>query len=280
MSTAADHFTGFLDVLADALDDHEATAEDLAGRLHLSRFHLDRIVASVAGEPPSRFRRRILLERSAYRLVTTAATHPRHRGRGRATARTRRSPGPSPRRTASGPAGGARTRRAIRIEAPSDVHFHPPGGLRLPAREKVTPMDLLTKMVEHHVWLTGEIVERAARLDRRAARRADRAQRRRRPTRPSVPWLSRLVGQMGMWNAAIANRAYDWAVEEHESVDSLRPGSPSRAGVPRPGPRGRRPGASRRHVRRRAVRAGRGVHLRRDDRPRAHVRRPPPHAWW
>jgi hypothetical protein len=27
---------------------------------------------------------------------------------------------------------------------------------------------------------------------------------------------------MGMWNAAIANRAYDWSVEEHESVDSLR----------------------------------------------------------
>jgi hypothetical protein len=34
--------------------------------------------------------------------------------------------------------------------------------------------------------------------------------------------LSRLVGQMGMWNAALANREYDWSVEEHESVDSLR----------------------------------------------------------
>ena len=29
--------------------------------------------------------------------------------------------------------------------------------------------------------------------------------------------LSRLVGQMGMWNAAMANRDYDWSVEEHES---------------------------------------------------------------
>ena len=26
-------------------------------------------------------------------------------------------------------------------------------------------MDLITKMVEHHVWLTGEMVARAARLD-------------------------------------------------------------------------------------------------------------------
>jgi hypothetical protein len=34
--------------------------------------------------------------------------------------------------------------------------------------------------------------------------------------------MSRLVGQMGMWNAAIAQRAYDWSVEEHESVASLR----------------------------------------------------------
>jgi hypothetical protein len=34
--------------------------------------------------------------------------------------------------------------------------------------------------------------------------------------------MSRLVGQMGMWNAALADREYDWSVEEHESVDSLR----------------------------------------------------------
>src|SRR4051794_41645988 len=74
MSAAADHFTSFVDVLAEALDDHEVTSEDLAARLYLSRFHLDRIVASVAGESPRRFRRRILLERSAYRLLTTRST--------------------------------------------------------------------------------------------------------------------------------------------------------------------------------------------------------------
>jgi AraC family transcriptional regulator len=27
---------------------------------------------------------------------------------------------------------------------------------------------------------------------------------------------------MGMWNAAIANREYDWSVEEHESIASMR----------------------------------------------------------
>src|SRR3954452_21291782 len=71
MNATVDHFTSFVQLLREVLDDHEATAEQLAARLYLSRFHLDRIVASVAGEPPSRFRRRILLERAAYRLATT-----------------------------------------------------------------------------------------------------------------------------------------------------------------------------------------------------------------
>ncbi len=222
MSAATDHFTSFVDVLAEALDDHDATGEDLAARLYLSRFHLDRIVASVAGEPPSRFRRRILLERAAYRLVTTRMTildiaveagYGSHEAFTRAFAKAY---GVAPGRWRTRP-----TR--IQIEAPSDVHFHPPGSLRLPATTKVTPMDLLTKMVEHHVWLTGEIVEHASRLsdeqlDERIELNVDDD-----PDPTTLRRLmSRLVGQMGMWNAAIANREYDWSVEEHESVDSLR----------------------------------------------------------
>jgi AraC family transcriptional regulator len=58
MTATVDTFVAFVDVLADVLDDHDASAGDLARRLHVSRFHLDRIVSSVAGEPPSRFRRR------------------------------------------------------------------------------------------------------------------------------------------------------------------------------------------------------------------------------
>jgi hypothetical protein len=85
MSVAADTSTAFVDVLAEVLDDHETTGEDLAARMYLSRFHFDRLISSVAGEPPS------------------------------------------------------------------DVHFHPPGSLRLPAQKTVTPMNLLTKMVEHHI---------------------------------------------------------------------------------------------------------------------------------
>jgi AraC family transcriptional regulator len=222
MTTAVDHFTAFVDMLAEALDDHDATGEDLAARLYLSRFHLDRIVSSVAGEPPSRFRRRIHLERAAYRLLTTPRTIldiAVEAGYGSHEAFTRaftKAYGVGPAQWRVSPTG-------IQIDAPSDVHFHPPGGLRLPAQQKVTAMDLLTKMVEHHIWLTGEIIAQASRLDDEQLDERIELNVDDDPDPTTLRRLmSRLVGQMGMWNAALANRAYDWSVEEHESVDSLR----------------------------------------------------------
>lgn len=220
MSTAADHFATFVDVLAEVLDDHDATGDELARRLCLSRFHLDRIISSVAGEPPAALRRRILLERAAYRLLTTSrsvldvaveAGYGSHEAFSRAFTRAY---GTSPARWRARP-----TR--IQIEAPSDVHFHPPARLRLPGRQKVTPMNLLIAMVEHHIWLTGEMVGCAGRL---TDEQLDK------PIEISVDddaqtirsLLSRLVGQMAMWNAALDQREYDWSLEEHESVDSLR----------------------------------------------------------
>ena len=50
-----------------------------------------------------------------------------------------------------------------------------------------------------------------------------------------------------------------------------------RAGLPLPGAHDHRGGAARRDLRRRRLRSARGLHLRRHDRPRAHVRRPPAH---
>jgi len=222
MSAATDTFVAFVDVLADALDDHETTGDALAARLCLSRFHFDRVIASVAGESPAAFRRRIMLERAAYRLVTTDRTVldvAVEAGYGSHEAFTR----------AFGRAYGARPTQWRRrptqtqIAAPSDVHFSPPGGLRLPARSKEAPMNLLVKMVEHHVWLTGEMVERAARLsddvlDKPIVLSVEGVDDD--PTLRKL--LSRLVGQLGMWNAVLAMRDYDWSVEEHETVDSMR----------------------------------------------------------
>jgi AraC family transcriptional regulator len=222
VSAATDTFTAFVDVLADALDEHDVSSEELAGRVHLSRFHLDRVIAATAGEPPGAFRRRVLLERAAFRLLTTDHTvldiaieagYGSHEAFTRAFARAY---GTSPAKWRQHP-----TR--IQLVAPSDVHFHPPGGLRLPARTEVGSMDLLNKMVEHHVWLVGEMVSRAATLSDEtldapielSVEGVDDD-----PTLRSL--LSRLIGQMGMWNAAIATRAYDWDVERHETIDSMR----------------------------------------------------------
>jgi AraC family transcriptional regulator len=40
----------------------------------LSRFHFDRLASAALGEPPGAFRRRLLLERAAHRLVSTEET--------------------------------------------------------------------------------------------------------------------------------------------------------------------------------------------------------------
>ncbi|MFC4783104.1 helix-turn-helix transcriptional regulator [Nocardioides sp. MAHUQ-72] len=223
MTTSADTFAEFVDHLAEALDDPritEASGEEWAARLHFSRYHFDRMIRSVAGEPPSSLRRRILLERAAYRMITTTAPlidvaveagYGSHEAFTRAFTRAYGVP----------PATWRRRPGHIQIEAPSDVHFHPPGSLRLPARDKVSSMELLTKMVEHHVWLTGEMVRLAERLtDEQLDQPIELDVDDDRQTIRSL--LSRLVGQMGMWNAAMATRDYDWSVEEHESLSSLR----------------------------------------------------------
>ncbi|MEP6648608.1 MAG: AraC family transcriptional regulator [Lapillicoccus sp.] len=220
---ATETLVAFVDVLADTLDDHDVSSADLAARLHLSRFHADRLIRGAAGEPPGALCRRVLLERAAYRLVTTRVSVldvAIEAGYGSNEAFTRafsRAYGLAPREFRARPG-------QIRLDAPNAVHFHPPGGLRVPGPRgttKVTTMDLLMRVVEHHVWLTGQMVEHAAAL---TSAQLDE------PIELSVDddpqtlrsLLSRLVGQMDMWNCALAARPYDWAVENDESVPHLR----------------------------------------------------------
>jgi len=218
--SSQDTFLRFVDSLAAHLDDHQAGGAELAARVHLSRFHFDRVIGAVSGESPARFRRRVLLERGAYRLVTSQksvldiAVEAGYSSNEAFTRAFRRAYGTPPSAWRAAP-------RRFQLPAPNAVHFHPPGSLRLPARSKVTAMDLLTRMVEHHIWLTGEMITRAERL---SAGQLDK------PIELSVDddrqtvrsLLSRLIGQMDMWNCAIANRAYDWSLEEHESTGAMR----------------------------------------------------------
>jgi AraC family transcriptional regulator len=222
MSTSTDTFTAFVDTLSSNLDGRAPRTNELAARAFFSRSHFDRIVSAAAGETPARFRRRVLLERAAYQLLTSdtsvlqVALEAGYASNEAFTRAFRRAYGVAPAAWRSAP-------RRTQIDSPSGVHFHPPGGLRLPARNEVSSMDLLLKMFEHHIWLIDQIVERAARLSDEqldapievAVEGVDDD-----PTLHSL--LSRLIGQMDMWNAALAGRSYDFGVEKDETIASMR----------------------------------------------------------
>jgi AraC family transcriptional regulator len=198
VSGPSDTFARFLGVLADTLDDHEASGESLAARVHLSRYHFDRLVSAAAGEPPAALRRRILLERAAYRLVTTdhdvlrVAIEAAYASNEAFTRAFRRAYGLQPAHWRRRPTG-------FRLDAPSQVHFNPPAGLRATAQGKVTAMDLLTRMFAHHVWLVGQMLERARNLpDDVLSKRVEISVEGidDEPTLRSL--LARLVGQLAM----------------------------------------------------------------------------------
>ncbi|MGI9093564.1 MAG: helix-turn-helix domain-containing protein [Mycobacteriales bacterium] len=224
MSPPASAFERFLDLVADALDEPELSGADLAARAHLSRFHFDRVVAAAAGETPRAFRRRILLERAAYRLMTTGdsvltiavgAGYGSHEAFTRAFARAFRE-SPSVWRHARG---------SYYLAAHSGVHFHPPGGLRVPARRKVTDMELVQRLVDHHVWLIGEIIERAARLGEDALDKPIEMSVDHFDGDPTIrSQIALMVIQEERWSASIEGRVgpehADWNGDE--SVDGLR----------------------------------------------------------
>ena len=207
-----DVFATFVDVVADSLDDPETTAADLARWAYLSRFHFDRVIGAVAGESPAAFRRRLLLERAAYRLLSSTtgvldiAVVAGYRSHEAFTRAFTRAHGMTPsdwRRERS---------RRFFLEAPSGVHFHPPAGLRLPPLRKVNGMDVVVRMVEHHVWLVGEMINRAERLG------ADVLDR---PIEISVEsvdelpitvrrQLDRMVWQLEMWLASVDDEPFEF----------------------------------------------------------------------
>ena len=183
MTTSPTPSPSFVDHLAEALDDPritEASGEEWAARLHFSRYHFDRMIKSVAGEPPQRVP-------PAHPARAGGVPDDHHRPRPsstspsrRATARTRRSRGRSPGRTASPPA-------TWRTQA----RTHPDRGAQrraLPPTRQ--PSAARTRQGELHgpAHEDGRAPHLADRRDgapgrtahRRTARPADRARRRRR----------------------------------------------------------------------------------------------------
>jgi AraC family transcriptional regulator len=202
----ADRLREILDLLEASLDEPRLPGAELAGRAYLSRFHFDRLVRSALDEPPGAFRRRILLERSAYRLgagrdpvieIALGAGYGGPEAFTRAFARAYGVP-PSAFRAAAG-------QPDYRLPAASGIHFLPPGGIRLPATRRSTGMTMLTKMLDHHLWLSGQILDRAAGLgddvlDRPIELSVDGIDAE--PTLRSL--AARLVTQLEMWLAAFS----------------------------------------------------------------------------
>jgi AraC-like DNA-binding protein len=210
MATTAtrDRLRSLIDVLIDSLE-QPARGDELARRAYLSRFHFDRLVAAGLGESPAAFRRRLLLERAAYELTTRKASVLEAAfGAGYSSAEAfarafKRAFGVSPSRF-----GGE-----IRLPAPNGVHFHPPGGLLVPAgTERSKTMDLTDRMLDHDLWLTSRLIDAAAelpdeKLDEPVAT----------PTEPPHAWfedgsptlrsmVDRLVYSKEIWTAALAGR--------------------------------------------------------------------------
>jgi AraC-like DNA-binding protein len=201
-----DRLRSFVDLLVSSLDD-PATGAELAARAYLSRYHFQRIVAAALGESPGALRRRLLLERAAWELLqgssvteaAFAAGYGSTEAFSRAFARAFSAP-PS------------RYRGDFRLAAPNGVHFHPPGGLLVPAgTERRQIMDVTERMLEHDLWLTRELLDAAATLpDHKLDDGFD--------VTPGVPhdfpgerpsvrdMLERLIFSKEVWTAAIAGR--------------------------------------------------------------------------
>jgi hypothetical protein len=84
-------------------------------------------------------------------------------------------------------------------------------------------MNLLVRMVEHHVWLLGELLDRADTIDASVLDAPIELSVEGIDDHPTMRSLmSRLVGQMDMWNNVIDGRPYDMSVEQGESLTSIR----------------------------------------------------------
>ena len=224
MTTAAtDRLRQFIDRVLESIDD-PVDGEELARRVHLSRFHFDRLFAAALGETPAAFRRRLLLERAAWSLaggndsVTAVAFEAGYSSLEAFSRAFARSFGTTP------GAYRAAGRRDFRIPTSSEIHFHPPGGLLLPGNHmRRRTMTLSELMICHDRSHTAALIESARALTDEALDQPVRVE----PTTPAFAraaptireMLDRLVFTHEMWSAAIAGRAFEESADH--SLDGM-----------------------------------------------------------
>jgi AraC family transcriptional regulator len=209
-SDRVDRLRQVLDAVLASLDEPVDRAA-VASRAFVSPFHFDHLFRAALGEPPLALRRRVLLERAAYTLrtgrapITSAALDAGYDWPEAFSRAFRRSYGESPRsfRTSD---------RSFRLPAPNGIHFHPPGGLLVPApsSERSHVMDLTDRLLEQDLWHARRLLAAAAALDDEQLDRELPIRGFGLPIDSAAPtvrsMLDRLIWTKEMWTAAIDGR--------------------------------------------------------------------------
>jgi AraC family transcriptional regulator len=204
-----DRLCEVVEAVLEALDEG-LDGRALAARAMLSPFHFNRLVRAGIGEAPAAFRRRLLLERAAWRLgrgatVTEASLDAGYEAVEAFSRAFTRAHGVPPSRFAD-------EDRDFRLAAPNGIHFHPPGGLLMPGQPRTMTMDLTDRLVEHDHWHTARLLEQAATLSDEALDRAVRpglvVHAFEGPEPDVRTMLDRLVFTKEVWTAAIGGREF------------------------------------------------------------------------
>lgn len=217
----ADRLRDVVDAVIEALDEG-LDGKALAARAMLSPFHFNRLVRAGIGEAPATFRRRLLLERAAWRIargvgVTDAGLEAGYEAIEAFSRAFTRAYGVPPSRFGD-------EARDFKLAAPNDIHFHPPGGLLLPGQSRIAIMDLSDRLIAHDYWHTTRLLEQAATLP------DDVLDRHVRPgmivhefegPEPDVrTMLERIVFTKEVWTAAIGGR--DFPQHADRSIAALK----------------------------------------------------------
>jgi AraC-like DNA-binding protein len=155
-----DRLRELLDAVVDA--DNTGVGE-MARSSFASEFHFSREVRRLTGESPAALRRRIMLERAAWRLKEGEAVSAVAADEGWSSAEVfsrafSRSFGVPPSRAAD---------TAFRLPAPNGLHFHPPHSLWLDSDGQAgEPPDVSALMVAHDVADTTDLITQACALSK------------------------------------------------------------------------------------------------------------------
>jgi AraC family transcriptional regulator len=149
--------------LLDAVVDADNTGVgDMARSSFASEFHFTREVRRLTGEPPAALRRRIMLERAAWRLRGGEPVSAVAADEGWSSAEVfsrafRRTYGVPPSKAAD---------IEFRLPAPNGLHFHPPQSLWLDSDGDTKEPDISQLMVAHDMADTAYLISEAAKLSK------------------------------------------------------------------------------------------------------------------